>query len=298
MTRLKNILDFAIVGAPKCGTTSLFHSLNERQEVAFLGKDSHLLGKDLDLLLRDHDLNISAVLDQFEVGPLIGDASVWYLYSKLAAREIHSLNPNARIIICLRNPLELIPSLHNQHLKGGDESIADLNLALSRDFEGMTISEGVHFRTRPRYLETVDFVPQIERYKDLFSNVHFVFYEDLKSNYQKTINHLESFLGLVPRDHVEKVETNKRQSIKNPGLVKVLKKKPAFLKSVFRTAVPSKKLRHKLMTKAMDSAMADDVNTTEVTIDPGNREQIIEAIEKQLPLLKELTGRDCSYWLS
>ncbi len=57
MNTLSNILNFAIVGAPKCGTTSLFASLSERSEISFLGKDSHLLGQDLELSNRDSSFN-------------------------------------------------------------------------------------------------------------------------------------------------------------------------------------------------------------------------------------------------
>jgi len=293
----KNTLDFAIVGAPKCGTTSIFESLNERNDLSFLGKDSHILGKDLDLLLRDHSLTIESVLPSFDSERLIGDVSVWYLYSETVAKEIHQLNQEAKIIICLRNPVDLIASLHNQHVKGGDEAIADLNLALQKDFNNDTITEGVHFRTRPRYLDSVDFTGQILRYQQLFEKIHFVFFDDLKADFGKAIREIESFLEVEPRSEVSKVEANERKNISKPGLVKILKKKPAFLKSVFRTAIPSKKLRHKLMEKALDASFSDDLVQSKVVINDENQKVIKQFIEKQLPLLSEQTGRDCSHWL-
>ena len=173
-------MNFAIVGAPKCGTTSLFQSLSERKDISFLGKDSHLLGQDLDLLLRDSSLNYQNIITQFKTGVLIGDVSVWYLYSKSAAQEILELNPKSKIIICLRNPLELIPSLHNQHFKGGDEPEHDLNKALSADFNNEDIAKGVHFGHRPRYIDSVNFPLQIQRYTERFKDILFVFYEDLQ----------------------------------------------------------------------------------------------------------------------
>ena len=271
-----------VVGAPKCGTTSLFHSLNEREELSFLGKDSHLLGKDLNLPQRDHSIDIEAVLSQFDKETMIGDVSVWYLFSRSAAKEIHQLNPEAKIIICLRNPLEMIPSLHHQHMKGGDESISDLNLALTRDFNDESIDKGVHFHTRPRYLDAVDYSNQISRYQQLFKAVHFVFYSDLKNNFGATINEIELFLGIEPRDKVAIVASNKRQHISKPGLIKVMKKKPAFLKSVFRIAIPSRKLRHKIMEKAANASYSDQSTNKIVSLNPENRAIIVQFIEKQL----------------
>lgn len=298
MSTSKNTLNFAVVGAPKCGTTSIFNSLNERNDLSFLGKDSHLLGKDLDLLLRDNNVSIESVLNNFDSSRLIGDVSVWYLFSKSAASEICKLNEEAKIIICLRNPFELIPSLHNQHVKGGDEAIADLNLALLKDFNNDSISEGVHFRTRPRYLESVDFANQIIRYQKLFNQIHFVFYEDLKADYGKVIQGIEEFLEIEPRINITRIESNTRKNISKPGLVKILKKKPAFIKSVFRTAIPSKKLRHKLMEKAMEASFSDVNNNVKKAINEENQAVIEQFIQKQLPLLKEQTGRDCSHWLN
>lgn len=297
MNTLSNILNFAIVGAPKCGTTSLFASLSERSEISFLGKDSHLLGQDLELSKRDSSRNYQEIINQFQKNQLIGDASVWYLYSKTAAQEIHELNPDCKIIICLRNPKELIPSLHNQHLKGGDESEMDLNQALKADLSNERIPHGVQFKYRPKYLDAVDFELQIKRYTRLFSKVLFVFHEDLRTDYNQTVQGIEEFLGLDKRELISAIQSNKRQQIKHPELLKTLKKKPKLLKSVFRTLVPSKSWRHKIMERAETASMTDSTTNENQLISEENMEVVTALIQKQLPHLKELTGRDCSNWL-
>ena len=96
---------------------------------------------------------------------------------------------------------------------------------------------------------------------------------------------------------IDKVESNPRQHITKPGLIKILKKKPAFLKSVFRTAIPSKKLRHKIMEKANNAAYSNEKEISPI-LDEENDAIIREFIKNQLPLLKEQTGKDCSYWLN
>ncbi|MBT6515197.1 MAG: hypothetical protein HOK65_10530 [Crocinitomicaceae bacterium] len=297
MKTIGNILNFAIVGAPKCGTTSLFASLSERSDISFLGKDSHLLGQDLELLKRDPAVNYKGIIDQFRNNQLIGDASVWYLYSKTAAQEIHELNPDCKIIICLRNPMELIPSLHNQHLKGGDESEIDLNKALNADHRNERIPRGVQFKYRPKYIDTVDFEQQIRRYTELFKQVLFVFHEDMKADFKDTVQRIEAFLGLDQRERINAIQSNKRQHIKHPDLLKTIKKKPILLKGVFRTLVPNKNWRHKIMTRAETAALTDSNINENQLISEENMEVVTALIQKQLPHLKELTGRDCSNWL-
>ena len=172
-----------------------------------------------------------------------------------------------------------------------------MNIALTNDFKLESIAAGVHFKQRPRYADVVNFGQQIARYTERFDNVLFVFHEDLKLNYAKSIQRIEDFLGLEIRKDITEMERNKRQQVVNPALVNVLKKKPAFIKSVFRIVVPSKKIRHNIMESAMKRAISDDESPSPVEFTMENRNFICRLIEKQLPLLRELTGRDCSIWL-
>ena len=63
----------------------------------------------------------------------VGEASVWYLYSKKAAKEIYEFNPKAQIIVMLRNPLEMIYSYYYQVSWTGDEDIDTFELALEAE---------------------------------------------------------------------------------------------------------------------------------------------------------------------
>jgi hypothetical protein len=65
----------------------------------------------------------------------IGEASVWYLYSSVAPREINQFSPEADIIVMLRNPFEALPSLHSQFVFVGIEPVEDFEEALALDEE-------------------------------------------------------------------------------------------------------------------------------------------------------------------
>lgn len=59
----------------------------------------------------------------------VGEASVWYLYSDRAVPSILDYAPNAKFIVCLRNPQEMAPSLHQQQVRSGYEHVEDFETA-------------------------------------------------------------------------------------------------------------------------------------------------------------------------
>src|SRR5580692_5743985 len=106
--------NFFIVGAPKCGTTALNHYLSAHPEIFMAKKEMHHFGADLkfgsQFFRRDRD----EYLAEFAEGhgrKGVGETSVWYLFSREAAAELKAFNPEARVIIMLREPVEMVQSL-------------------------------------------------------------------------------------------------------------------------------------------------------------------------------------------
>lgn len=125
--------NFFIVGAPKCGTTSLATWLSDHQDIYMSPvKEPHYFNTDdkhncIRSLARYERLFHNARRHHVA----IGEASVWYLYSRDATNNILNYNPNAKFIVCLRNPLEMAPSLHLQQLHSRAEAISDFEEAWS-----------------------------------------------------------------------------------------------------------------------------------------------------------------------
>ena len=120
-----------ILGAPKCGTTALSEYLREHPR-AFLSqpKEPHYFCEDFDYYYapgqrtEDHYLGLFAAAADEHIA--VAEASVWYLYSSDAARNIAAFDPAARAVVMLRNPVDLVPSLHSQLLYMLDEDEPDL----------------------------------------------------------------------------------------------------------------------------------------------------------------------------
>jgi hypothetical protein len=115
--------DFFIVGAPKSGTTAMYFYLKQHPEIFMPErKELHFFGSDFFAphFVRD----LKDYLKFFEGADnkkRIGEASPWYLYSKRAAFEIKEFNPDADIIIMLRNPVDMMYSLRETLRKKGIE---------------------------------------------------------------------------------------------------------------------------------------------------------------------------------
>src|SRR5436190_21521408 len=107
--------NFFIVGAPKCGTTAMYEFLKQHPQIFMTRKEVDFFGSDLYMKERIRDESaylqlFAAATDEFRVG----EGSVWYLYSKRAAAEIKRFVSDARIIIQLRDPTDMIYSLHSE----------------------------------------------------------------------------------------------------------------------------------------------------------------------------------------
>ena len=100
--------DFFIVGAPKCGTTAMHRWLQAHPRCLSMRSPLFWSGRNA----APGHLRCSIRCVVRRCGRRIaGDVAVWYLMSETAADEIHAVNPDARIVIMLRRPHEMLHSL-------------------------------------------------------------------------------------------------------------------------------------------------------------------------------------------
>jgi hypothetical protein len=119
-----------IVGAPRCGTTSISKYLREHPQVGFARiKEPHFFAQHDLTGVSDQDLRQIVqreYLDRYfrdrEAGALLAEGSVSYLYFPEQLKVVLRLWPRAKFIIAVRNPLKMIPSLHQRLIHNGDEN--------------------------------------------------------------------------------------------------------------------------------------------------------------------------------
>lgn len=125
-----------------------------------------------------------------------GEASIYYVYSQFAAQEMYAFNPEAKIIILIREPLELIYSLHFQHVFNQWCSDPDFatDLQLQEQEQG-TDQEKIHYRSLIQRLPK-----NIATFQQLFGkdNVKIILAEEFLNNTSDVFRDTLKFLGVAP----------------------------------------------------------------------------------------------------
>src|SRR5438128_2955204 len=195
--------DFFIVGAPKCGTTWLDTRLSEHPSIFMAKKEQHYFGSDLATnWVQPTAEQYFASFAGGEQAARRGEASGWYLWSKAAAEEIKRYKPNAQIIAMLRNPVEMLPSLHSQYLYDDIEDTDDFEAALAAEEArraGLKVPPNNGSPPwRLFYRDVVRFHAQVRRYFAAFGRqrVHVVLFDDLVANASDVFRGVLDFLGV------------------------------------------------------------------------------------------------------
>jgi Sulfotransferase domain len=119
--------DFVIAGAPKCGTTSIYLTLQSHPGLFLPAiKEPHYFAFEYK---QDRAVESSEDYDRLfaEAGTsqLRGDGSVMYLSSPSAIPAVLQRRADVKVIASVRNPIDLFVSWHNQCLKNLDEDVTD-----------------------------------------------------------------------------------------------------------------------------------------------------------------------------
>ena len=237
--------NFFIVGAPKCGTTALHAYLAQHPDVFMSDpKEPHYFGSDLDFRYRRRpsEEQYRSYFADARDRRRIGEASVWYLYSECAADEIGEAVPDARIIVMLRDPVEMIPSLHSQFVYNGHE---DLGLAEALAAEedrsaGRRIPPHANFPRGLLYRQVATYAPQVARYVDRFGRerVHVIVYDDFKADVAGAYRQTLAFLNVDPDHLPEFAVVNASKRSRNMLLRRALNDPPEWLRKAARRVAP------------------------------------------------------------
>jgi hypothetical protein len=213
-----------LVGAPKCGTTSMHAYLSWHPDVFMaLKKEPHFWSTDIDRSLRMDPEEYFDLFRGAEGYSYIGEGSTEYIYSGAACEQIRKLFPKARIIIMLRNPVDKIYSGHAQRVYRGWENVTDFEEALRTESRPPE-SRGRTDRTLLTYRESARYSKYVRTYIETFGRerVHVMIFEEFVSDTAREFRHLCEFLE-IPADFPIQFETlNARKAPRYRTLWKLL----------------------------------------------------------------------------
>ena len=198
--------NFFIIGAPKCGTTSLAAWLSEHPNI-FMSpiKEPHYFNTDLKHHLAHNRRDYEALFQgATEEHVAVGEASVFYLYSKVAVSRIEIEFPESKYIVMVRNPVDMAYSLHEQNIAAGYEHVLDFSKAWALSDKRSRGLEVSRWCPEPKILDYKSVCKLGEQIARLYKTVPkervlVLVLDDIRANPRREYLRVLKFLG-VPDD--------------------------------------------------------------------------------------------------
>ncbi|MEM9232810.1 MAG: sulfotransferase domain-containing protein, partial [Pseudomonadota bacterium] len=202
--------NFLIAGAPKCGTSTLYHWLRARPDIYLphASGDAYWRHKEPCFFCPDIVEGPSRVESEeydaiFAPGAeysLRGEATPFYLISDVAADLIYEANPSTKIILCLRHPAEFILSQWRDSLYWGHDEELNFEKAIDPDRPLADLPARCWYPKACRYRHVAEFSTYLSRFTNRFPahQIHYVWLKDMKTDPERCFADVLSFLGAAP----------------------------------------------------------------------------------------------------
>jgi len=288
--------DLFLIGAPKCGTTSLAAWLAAHPGVAMSDpKEPGYYAPDVaSSRAATTEAAYLGLFGPSRPGRIRAEASTTYLRSRLAAPAILADNPAARFVVCLRNPVEMAASVHAQLVRAGREPEREF----ARAWALQMVRDRAPAPRRPdhnpadwQYAKMCRLGAQVA---DLLSvvpraQVHFVFLDDLSADPRGVYTRLLAFAGLADDGRRAFPVFNRRRVPRVPALARA-----GHLAGILRRRVAPGRATG--LGAWFDRVTTRPPGPAERTLEPGLARALTETFRADIDVLARLTGRNLDHW--
>jgi hypothetical protein len=313
MSRVPN---FFIIGAPKAGSTSLYHYLDQHPEIFMSAiKEPHFFAAEIreehcDPELRRRMAYENRGLRDFLSGPMrekrfggivtdwedyvrlfanainesaLGEASVCYMWSPTAPGRIAERIPNAKILVMLRDPAD---RAFSQYLHGlGNGAIRwSFREHIQRNLRHHSGQLCAYYP----FLEFGRYSEQLSRYLERFGrNVWVGFHEDFKNQPIEVFQNICRFLGVAPGVSPDMAHQHLEAQV--PRMAAIGWFKRSGLWAAAARVTPSS------LRPLIRRALIRRPGTTRM--DPADRRFLVDFYREDIGRLASLLNRDLNGWL-
>ncbi len=300
--------NFLIIGAGKCGTTSLDNYLKQHPEIFIPEiKEPNFFGYELmtEADFREnpqeliHFRNSVTTIDDYQKlfepamkGQVKGETSNTYLYHKYAPEGIYNYNKDIKLIAIFRQPADRLWSRYLHLSRESRLPTQDFSECLNRNSiwweRNDLINEGFYFKNLSPYYEL--FNP---------SQIRVYLFEELKNNGEKVLEDIFGFLGVDTTFKVDmSVRYNKSGIIKNTLFDKIIGNH-GLIPGLTRTIMGNsyQKLKQSSTLQKLITSIRSK-NLAKPSIDPGIRKILTNDIYcDDIRKLSKLTGKNLQHWI-
>lgn len=300
MTRPPGLPTFFVLGAAKCGTTSLHYMLSQHPDVLMAQPKEPVFFE------AEYERGLAYYAERYfgewSGQRAVGEARGANLLLPYVAPRIHADFPEARLIAILRHPVDRAYShWWMRHTRGWEslsfaDAIADneARLAVRPWFEGPAGEEAWRATLLPgrgvaqvrTYLDLGFYADQLERYLRLYprGQLRVLLLEDLQQDPGAVMNELFGFIGVAPQAV---------QPDTTPQNVATTRGRTRLVRFVAAAGVG------KIFPRALRDGLKARLTARKArrpALDPALRQRLCERYAPQTARLEALLGRDLSHW--
>jgi hypothetical protein len=310
--------NFFLAGAPKAGTTSLCHYLDQHPQIYMCPiKEPCYFGSEFRPENCAQEILPTVERSQCELrnyldGPMrerrfggmvtewedyvrlfrhvrgetaIGEASSCYLWSETAPHNIHAKIPNAKILLVLRDPAERAFSQYLHQV-----AVGGLRLSFRQQVEACLQNRSRKFSLQYPLLEFGLYHGQVSRFLEYFprQNICVQLYDDYRANTAAMMANIFRFLGVEDTFTPDTSQRHLELSLPRlAGVSHALRELGVW--QAIKRIMPAK-----LLPAARRLAFTPRRN---LALDPEDRRLLVGYYAEDIRKLAMLTDRDLSAWL-
>lgn len=296
--------NFFVVGAPKCGTTALSDYLRDHPNIfVSTPKEPHYFATDMPGYRSCNVLEayLQLFAEAHDNHHAVGEASVYYLYSQEALSNIREFNADAKIIAMLRDPVDMVHSLHSQLFVSRNENVKDFEKAWQLEAKR---KEGQHIPPHCRdasvlyYSEIANYPEQLKRVYRYFpkEQVKVILYEEFAQATAEVYRQVLDFLDVPDDRRREFPVVNANKQPKSSLLADFTQRTPDAAKALatqVKTFLGIERLG--VLNRLRD------YNFERVKREPlseAMRHKVVATYRESVSELANMLGRDLSGWLA
>jgi hypothetical protein len=283
--------NFLIIGAMRCGTTTMYHLLRQHPEIymspvkepRFFAIEGQSIPEGQVWTNSVNELTAyQALFKQVSGEKAIGEASPLYLYSESAPERIRHYIPEAKLIAILRHPAERAYSHFLHHRRLAVEPLPDFSAALDYD----------DTHRQFQYKDLGYYSIQLKRYFDVFqkSQIKVCLYDDFDANPLEFLQEIFRFLEVDTTFVPNSIPRHNQSTVPKNRLLDAFLSSDNLIQAALRAVMPAslwQQLVAGLKTRNLSHAI----------IAPDLRTKLNEVYRKDILQLQHLIQRDLSKWL-
>lgn len=288
-------MDFFIIGAQKASTTSLHRILQQHPDI-FLPDKKELEYFSLDDQYQQGEEYLSLYYQNIAGERCVGLSDVQLVFLEQAPERLHAYNPQVKLIVTCRNPIDRAYSAYWYLRHNGREDADTFEAAIERELE--VRQHGMRDRADQCYLEHGHYGEQINRFLRLFSreNMYVLLTDDMRT--PEYLPDLVSWLGLDPGDIVSlaRKRQNQASAPRFRWLQGLLRNPDSLSQRLYKRSVPHSVRR--FVTQNIVNVVS------RWNMRPFQYPEMLEGTRKQLQayfaphnrILEAILGKDLSHW--